>query len=320
VENFVRRVQNDAIRTQLLSMLACVHGGREAVDWRRVAGAMPADALRAAQMLAVGGAFPGCAEDGLRAVFDNSAAGLGVRWGAFLGLQGLLAAEGRTTELRQLVDSAVSAGMDLANQVYLLDALAGVKVQREATAVADRLARDGIHEARPFTLWLLGAWHATGGDSAATSRARRELTRRADSTRDPWVARYADVLGARLKLFVGDTVSAVEQLRHALSVGRREMLDWDVGESLAADRLLLAELLLNRGQAAEAMSVARVFDHPAPAVFLPFLPASLNLRRRAALALGEQKEARRLESRLAALGQGSAMTFGSSPSTSREVP
>jgi hypothetical protein len=320
VENFVRHVEDESSRVQLMSMLTCMRDGRKAVDWGRVAAVMPVDALRAAQMLAVGGAYPGCAEDGLRAVFDSDTLELGIRWGAFLGLQGLLAAEGRVTELRQLVDSAIAGGMALASQLYLLDALAGVKVEREASTVAEHLALEGVTKARPFTLWLLGAWYARGGDSALTAATRTELLRRADSIGDPWLARYADVLGARLALLEGDTAAALEGLSHALSTGRRERLDWDVGESLAADRLLLAELLLERGQAAEGMSVAAVFDHPAPAVFLPFLPASLTLRRRAALALGQRKAAGHLESRLAALGQGSQMSYGPSPLTSMEAP
>lgn len=312
VANFARHVQDNPTRTQLQAMLACAHDGRQAVNWRRVTAVLPVEALRAAQMLAVGGAFPGCAEDGLRSVFYNDTLALGYRWGAFLGFQGVLAAEGRTTELSRVVDSAVAGGMDLATQLYLLDALAGVKVEKEASGVAEQLAREGLGKPRPFTLWLLGTWYARNGDSAATSDVRKELARRAAETKDPWIARYHDALSARLKLLGGDTTAAIEQLRHVLSAGRRERLDWDVGESLAPERLLLAELLLSRGQAAQAMSVAAAFDHPAPAVFLPFLPASLILRQRAAVALGEKKEARLLQNRLTALGHGGEMTLGSS--------
>jgi hypothetical protein len=71
---------------------------------------------------------------------------------------------------------------------------------------------------------------------------------------------------------------------------------------LAPDRLLLAELLLARRQPREAIRTAAVFDHPVPAVFLPFLPASLELRRRAAEVLGAAGEAREYADRLTALG------------------
>lgn len=319
VQEFLRRVQDSASRAELLPMLACARGGRKAVDWRQAAIATPLDALRAAKMLAVGGAFPGCAEDGLRAVFDNHAVSPGYRWGAFLGLQGVLGAEGRTSELHALIDSAVAAGLDLARQLYLLDALAGVDVEADATAVVERLTREGTDKAFPFTLWLLGAWHARNHDRAGTDALRAALVARSARTHDPWEARFADVLGARLVLLKGDTAAAIQRLRVALSAGRREALDWDVGESLAADRLLLAELLLARGQPGEAMSAAAVFDHQAPAVFLPFLPASLGLRHRAALAMGREAEARRFQDRLVALGQGGNVTRGSSPSSNAEA-
>lgn len=320
VQEFVGRVQDNASSAQLLTMLACAQKGRQAVEWRGVATAMPLEALLAAQMLAVGGAFPGCAEDGLRAVFDNRALPLGHRWGAFLGLQGVLAAEGRITELRRLVDSAVAGGLGLATQLYLLDGLAGVNVETEASAVAQLLDREPRDKTRPFTLWLLGAWHARNGNRAGTDAARAALVARTESRHDPWAARLAEVLSARLTLLDGDTASAIVRLRAAMGAGRREALDWDLAESLAPDRLLLSELLLNRGQAAEAMSVAGVFDHSAPAVFLPFLPASLTLRRRAAVALGRESEARRLQERLVALGHAGDPALGSSLSTNREAP
>ena len=272
-------------------------------------------------MLAGGqAAFPGCAEDGFRAVFANNSVPLALRWGGSLGLQGLLAAEGRTTELRALVDSAVAGGMDLANQLYLLDALAGVDVDADAAAVAERLSREGAANVYPFTLWLLGAWYARHGNHAETEAMRAALAARQPSPKDPWTGRFADVLTARLLLLKGDSAGAIGRLRPALSVGQRRTLDWDLGESLAPDRLLLAELLLARGQPAEAMSAAGVFDHQAPAVFLPFLPASLALRSRAAVALGRADDARRFQERLVALGQGGTLAHDSSLSPNMEAP
>ena len=321
VQEFMRRVQDDASNAELLTMLACVRGGRKAVEWSHVAAAMPLEALRAAKMLSAGGAFPGCGEDGLRAVFHNDSVSLGNRWGAFLGLQGLLAAQGRTTELRAVIDSAVGLGIDLAPQLYLLDALAGVDVNSEAAAVAKRLSRETTNKKTlPFTLWLLGAWHARNGNRAATDTLRLALIARSVATDDPRVKRFARVLGARLMLLDGDSAAAIAALRAELGVGSREVLEWDIGPPLAADRLLLAELLLARGQPGQAMSVAGVFDHPTPAVFLPFLPASFVLRRRAALALGREKDARRFESRLGALGHAAYPAHSSSPSTEGRAP
>jgi hypothetical protein len=320
VGEFMRRVRDQAHRAELVPMLACARGGRRAVEWDRLASTAPLDALRAAKMLAGGAAFPGCAEDGLRAVFENVSASLGDRWGAFFHLQGILAAEGRTTELRSLVDSAVAAGLKEASQLYLLDALAGVDVGAEAAAVADSLAGEPADQPPTFSLWLLGAWHARTGNRAGTEAMRNALAARAVAAKDPWTERLADALTARLALLAGDTTAAVAGLRALLGAGRRDALEWDLGESLAPERLLLAELSLARGQPAAALTIAGIFDHPAPAVFLPFLPASLVLRQRAALALRREDEARRLQARLVALGHAGDSTRGSSPSSKAEAP
>jgi serine/threonine protein kinase len=320
VQGFLERVHDDSRRAQLLPMLTCVRDGRKAVEWRRIAVRTPLESLEAAKMLAAAGAFPGCAEDGFRAVFQNHAAPLGYRWGAFLELQGLLAAEGRITELRALVDSAVANGLDDARLLYLLDALAGVSVEPEASAEAVRLAGQGTDKPPPFALWLLGVWHTRNGNRAGTEAISSAISARATRTHDPWAARFAEVLGARLMLLAGDTAGAIGRLRPALGLGRKDVLNWSLGESLAPDRLLLAELLLARGQPAEAIAVAGVFDHQAPAVFLPFLPASLMLRQRAALTLGRKSEARRFQERLVALGQSDDPTRGSTPSSTTEAP
>lgn len=306
VRDFIRMAPDTASqaeRAELLTMLDCARGGRDAVAWRQAASATPLNLMVAAKMLAVGGAFPGCAEDGLRAVFVDREVSPGYRWGAFLGLQGVLAAEGRTTELTALVDSAVAHGLDLASHLYLLDALAGVDVESQAATAAERVSGEGTDTLPLFSLWLLAEWRARSGDRAGTEALRSTLAARSRRTGDPTGARYADVLTTRLMLLKGDTAAALPRLRTVLGTGRREELDWDPGESLAPDRLVYAELLLAHGQPQQAIWAAAVFDHQAPAAFLPFLPASLSLRRRAALALGRGEEARRYDARLAALGQ-----------------
>ncbi len=320
VGDFLRQVQDAGYRTQLLSMLSCARDGRHEVKWHQLVATMPIDALRAAQLLSVGGAFPGCAEDGLRAVFENSTLPKGLRWGAFLGLQGVLAAEGRTTELHRVIDSALAQGLALAPQAYLLDDLAGVDVGREAQKVARQIAGEDVTITRPFTLSLLGNWYARRGDSAGVKKINVELRRRAVAAQDPWLGRYAQSLNAQLQLLRGDTASALEDLRGTLSAGRREVLDWDLGEPLAPERLLVAQLLLARRQPEEGLSVATAFDHPTPVAFLPFLPASLALRRRAALELNREGDARRFQERLLALGQTHDHALGSSPLTSRGAP
>ena len=317
---FVGGVRSRPETAELAPMLKCVSVGREGMDWDGIASKTPLDVLRAATMLSPGAAVPGCAEDGFRAVFESDSASLSYRWGAFLGLQGILAAEGRTTDLRAVVDSAMATGIDLASQLYMLDALAGVDVAAQATEVAKRLSTKPRDQPRLFTLWLLGAWRAQNGDRAGTQAARDAIEALATSERDPWAARLAAALNARLALLDGDTAATVNGLSAVLGVGRRDVLDWDLSESLAPERLLLAELQLARGRFAEALAVGGMFDHPAPVVFLPFLPASLAIREQAARALGRDDEAKRLHERLVALGHIGDSARDSSPTRKAEVP
>jgi tetratricopeptide (TPR) repeat protein len=302
VGDFLRSSQDTASadqRTELLLMLGCAREGRGGVKWTPVASRVPLDALAAAKLLAAGGAYPACAEDGFRAVFEH-ATSLGDRWGAFFGLQGVLAAEGRTTELKEAVTSAVGAGLDLATHLYVLDALAGVDVGQEAASIATHTAADP--KAPVFALWLAGEWHAEHRALAVVQTIRDSLAVRASRDPSAGIGAYVDALGARLGLLHGDSAGAVVRLRAVLASAPQADLDWGVGASLAPERLLLARLLLARGQPRDAILAAGVFDHPVPIAFLPFLAASLDLRARAAAQLGEAREVRRYEARLAALG------------------
>lgn len=296
---------------QLTLMLDCLQSGRGAVPWDRAARDGALDALRAAKALAVAGAFPGCAEDGFRAILANQAAS-GYHWGAFLGLQGVLAAEGRVSELRTLIDSLVGTGMEAASRLYLLDAMGGIAVAKEAGQVADRYSHD-VDPKSPQTEWLLASWYAYRGDVAEVESAWARLNAAARTSSDPVTDRLAQALGGRLALLRGDTSEAIRRFRAILPSARREALEWDLSEPLAGERLLLAELLLARGFTAEASVVASQFDHPSPAAFLPFLPASLAIRYRTALALGQRGAGARFRERLRTLGHGDLLAVRSLP-------
>ena len=318
VADFMRLTEDTASHAQhveLLLMLSCARGGRPGVQWRAAA-RVPLDVLAAAKLLAGGGAYPGCAEDGFHAVFDDSTATLGDRWGALLGLQGVLAAEGRTSELRGAIDSAIARGLELADRLYLLDALAEVDVAAEATPVAARARMD---QKAPSFMWLAGEWHARLGDRAGTMSARDALAALAARDSSAGIDRYVGVLDARLALLEGDTAGALARLGAVLDSRPQGDLDWGIGGALAPDRLLRAQLLLATGQPREAIWAAAVFDQPVPVVFLPFLPASLELRRRAAEALGDPREAGEYAERLTALG--ASQRLGSrAPSSTSEAP
>jgi hypothetical protein len=109
-------------------------------------------------------------------------------------------------------------------------------------------------------------------------------------------------LRARATLARGDSVEALRQLRALTPTATsRQDLTWDPWESLGGERLLLAQLLLARRQAAEALEVAGGFDSPVPASYLIYLPASLSVRVLAATQLGDTRLAQAGRARLAAL-------------------
>jgi hypothetical protein len=74
-----------------------------------------------------------------------------------------------------------------------------------------------------------------------------------------------------------------------------------VWESLAPERLAYADLLLAAGKPADAHRIASTFDHPEILVNELFLLKSLEIRQRAASALGDTLLARQSRQRIASL-------------------
>ncbi|MGH7470903.1 MAG: protein kinase domain-containing protein, partial [Longimicrobiales bacterium] len=79
-------------------MVECVERGPDRANLEERARANPVAVLHAAQQLAVAGAHPACAERAFRAFLAVSNE-RGFRWAALLGLQSLLAAQGRIADL-----------------------------------------------------------------------------------------------------------------------------------------------------------------------------------------------------------------------------
>jgi hypothetical protein len=289
-------------------MFACVREGRARVEWTTAAAQAPLDALAAAKTLAMGGAYLDCAEDGFRAVLANPAAGPPHHWGAILGLQGVFAAQGRTSELRRFIDSVGTGIFVAARRSYLLDAIAGVAVDSEAAAFAASLGpATVVVKEGPTIAWLLGAWASQRHSVERVEELHDELARAAKQASTSLTGRLAKALNARLAVMRGDTTTAIDLLRSILPFGRRESLEWNFGEPLPAERLLLAQLLLARGRPDDATAVAAAFDR-GPIAYLPFLPASLRLRVRAAEASQDPSAANLYRGRLQRLGLGRSVS------------
>lgn len=265
--------------------------------------------LQAGQQLTVGGWQPACAEAAFRDVLGRSDATRDERWGAILGLQGLLVAEGREAELDSLLQEALASGEGSVRFVILLDAFAGVGLDERARAVdAEAAGMWGPDYATtgPLTLWALALWNTHEGDLPTARTLVARLREAAVQRGDRRTALLAAAAGAHLFLAAGDTVRALEAFRGLTPVSPRPELQYGLAESLAAERIQLAELLLARGEAEEAWRVAVLFDHPQPVLYVPFLPRSLAVRTRAAEASRGSEWARRARdarARLEALGR-----------------
>jgi hypothetical protein len=115
---------------------------------------------------------------------------------------------------------------------------------------------------------------------------------------------YAEALNGHLALARGDTAEAVQTFRSLRPIGSRTLLEWEIAEPLAVEKMQLARVLYALGDYAEARQVAEIFDHPQPIAFLPFLPASLELRYRSASAEGRRRLADTYRRRLMEIGMG----------------
>jgi thioredoxin-like negative regulator of GroEL len=149
-------------------------------------------------------------------------------------------------------------------------------------------------------LWWFGEWSAGRGDTLMLGAIAHRLKQLATNPADRVPAR---AMAARMLVLRGDTTAAIDSLLVLRPVALLPDLVWNYWDALARERLLLAQLLLARGRPAEADAVARSFDGQRTAVDVAFLPASLELRRKAAAMLENRDLAEIYRRRLVALSR-----------------
>ncbi len=317
-EHLIERLRADVeplgLHRPLMLALACVRGGAKSTDWRGLARRETAPTFSAVELLSESAANFECAEAGLQAVRSVPELDAGTAWGAMFALHGIQMAQGRHEEALRLVDSAVTAGRSFANLFYILDVWAGAPAESRA-ARFDSLARvrwgadyAGLRSRQ--ARWALGLWNVWQKDSTTVRAIARKLALEVDQPDGMPASVLARALEAQLSLLANDTASAIRQLRALAPASPHDSLTWGLSEPLAVERLVLARLLLARGEYAEALTVAEGFDHPGPAVYLPFVPASLVIRYRAAEALGLTEGMERARLRLLGLGRGDLLDDG----------
>jgi hypothetical protein len=267
-------------------MWRCVEKGVAAVNWNDPARKEPLAVLDAGRVLARAGSQPGCARAALRAAFESDSATPTIRRGALLALNGLLLSGGRAGELRELFTSPRLSDMRVWRH-YLEDAAAGLGFDAEARVARDSLGSNYAEMASP-SLWLLGAWASRHGTVAELNEIAGTMRGRSASSRTRPDRLIAAALDARLALRLGDTTGAILRLRALKPNAIRRDIAWWPWEGLGAERLLLAEVLLEKGEYREAIRTASLLDATEPVPYLLYLRPSLVVRQRAARALGDQ--------------------------------
>jgi hypothetical protein len=119
-------------------------------------------------------------------------------------------------------------------------------------------------------------------------------------------------------LLEGDTAAAIQRFSELRTNSPIENVIWSYGDPQALERWRLAELLLARGQPLDALEAARIFDRPEPAMYVLFVPRSLELRAEAARALGRTDLAASYRERLEALAAPPLSMIEASPPTGGE--
>jgi hypothetical protein len=155
-----------------------------------------------------------------------------------------------------------------------------------------------VPRAKYLALW---SWHTR--DEARLDSLATRLRFIADSSARAVHRLAADRVAARLTLVRADTATAIRLLTALRPAADPGFVTWDEFESLASERLLLAQLQLATGDADGAWRTAEAFDSPRSQVHQLYLAESLRVRLRAAERLGRTADRGRILTRLRSLGR-----------------
>ncbi|MDZ4674381.1 MAG: serine/threonine-protein kinase [Gemmatimonadota bacterium] len=284
----LRRSGSEPATVSRLELAARCLGDDGREDWRAQARRDGLQSYHTGALLiaSLDSATRNCGRRVLEAVLAADTATAAEDWGALLLVQSALIGAGQSSVALAMVDSAVAGGMTPALGLFVLDAVAGVEVGGRAAQFVAELGT-GYAVRSAASLWLLTVWHASRQEWAPIHEVAAVLARRigADGSRvDSLVGSIASAYSA---LGRGDSATAMARLEVLVPAVPSQVLEGSLWEPLATERIVLAELLLARGEYAKAHRVASVFDHPGVFIHQLFLAQSLRLRVAAATALGE---------------------------------
>jgi hypothetical protein len=283
----LERTNTDSLLVRRMELMErCLRVGPSNVDWADVVRRSPITLYHVGTDLRASSSPRG--RDCARAAFQKRLAAdttpSDEDWGSVIALNGMLAADGKRELALRVVDSAVATGLSPAVGLYVLDAVSGIPIGSRADAFVAELIKNIDTRGAP-SLWLLAIWSARTNDSTTLVRVGHMLSARAAASGqrlDSLMARVAAAYVARAR---ADSARALQLFGDLEPTADHRQVESSLWESLATERLAYAELLLARGEAAEAHRVASTFDHPAVLVHELFLRPSLELRLRAARAL-----------------------------------
>ncbi len=294
-------------------MVRCAFDGPDNIDWAGAVRRASDRVVEVARVLGGGAVHTGCARRALESVmkYDTDTSGLHpiYRWSALKGLNYLAMMEGRDSAAAALIDSAGQAGIRAAVSLHIFNAAAE---SQASEALADSAIRSlstmpvnamSTVRLRYVSLW---AWHRR--EEARLDSVAKRMRKIADSTHSGVDRLVLEGTEARLALVRGDTATSIRKLKGLQPAADPGWVTWDLFESAAAERLLLAELQLATGDAAGAWETAEAFDSQRSQVQQLYLPASLRVRLRAAGQMGRGQDRSRMEARLRALGREDLIT------------
>jgi tRNA A-37 threonylcarbamoyl transferase component Bud32/tetratricopeptide (TPR) repeat protein len=283
-------------------MARCLAEGPAAID-SKAARQDAESVFGVGKLFSAGASQRQCARAALEAILDSdSLVPRGYRRASLMMLDGLDAASGH---IGVIANTSRRGTTDLPRwRLYSLRATTGLGSEKEIRSALDSLAPS--YRALPTgDLWYaaIGAWALR--DARTLLLIQREAVARADSSRTRLDRQVASLISPHVRLLRGDSTGAIGELRELRPNARRNDITYQPWESLAHERLLLAELLLTRGDARKAIDLATLIDAPEPVVHLYYLRPSLQLRVRAAERLGNARLARDYRMRLSRLDLGS---------------
>ncbi len=307
--------------SQLIARLdiaeACVRTSADSARVRRDVSTRAENAVIAAAMFGGFGAQLPCAATLFATILaldtGATADADGRRGAATLGLIGSHLARGDTALAQAALDATLKRWNFGESYVLLVAPVVPAWAARAREIATRDSIKHGVNYAAiqyPRRLWELGVFEARAGRVGVALAIAADLRQRATAPNARYEASLAQSMDGFVRLAKGDSTGAIEAFTAVIVDGATgDAAAWDESWPHAADRLTLAELLVARRQYQQAMDIADVFDSP-KLVHLVYLRQSLELRARAARALGNSLAEQHYLTRLAALRRETQATGG----------